>query len=350
MYHHFYHLTQNPFVDAPTPEFLFVSPSYKSALQALSNGIEERRGLLALISEPGLGKTTLLHTFLETIDPQRLKTIHLFYPHLSIHEMLEIIYHEFGLTYAPGDPVERINQLRNVLIEEYKKGRNVALIIDEAQSIPPQTLEYLLLLANLQVAHTLIINDEDQPHHRFQQALERAGYVVARNLIQVVLVGQPALQQQLKHPVLQPLYTMLSPLKKRESMAYIRHRLSKAAINGAPLFTKGALQRIVTAAKGNPRILNSLCANALILGALSQQQAVSSKLARKAIADFGANATSLFGGGQACAQPDCCWQELCGVPGLGISGWPQETTWSFPTSPALLQAYFVGTKRIGYRK
>jgi general secretion pathway protein A len=266
---HFSPLKRSPvsaFSNTPDPEFLFVSPDYQSALQDLTTGIAERRGLMALIGEPGLGKTTLLQAFLETIDPQRLKAIYLFYPKLSIHEILEVIYQEFGLIYAPGEPFERINHLRKVLIEEYKKERNVALIIDEAHNVPPQTLEYLLILANLQI--------------------------VAKNLIQVVLVGQSILKQKLKRPLLQQpakrhaIYTVLSPLKKKESIEYIRHRLSKAAINDAPLFTRGALKRIVTSAQGNPRILNSLCANALILGALSRQKTVSSKIARKAIADF----------------------------------------------------------------
>src|SRR5215510_7431212 len=117
------------FSDAPAPEFLFMSPGHKSALQAITNGIEERRGLIVLIGEPGVGKTALLYAFLETIDPQRLKTVHLFYPNLSIHEILETISQKFGMTYTPGDPIASINHLRTVLIEEYKQGRNFALII-----------------------------------------------------------------------------------------------------------------------------------------------------------------------------------------------------------------------------
>jgi cytochrome c peroxidase len=154
------------------------------------------------------------------------------------------------------------------LIEEYKQGQNFALIIDEAHDIPLQTLEYLLIMANIQD--------------------------VTKNLIQVVLVGTHGLKQKLKHPILRQLkkdytiYTTLSPLKERESIAYIQHRLSKAAISEAPLFTKGALKRIAAYAQGNPRILNSLCADALILVALSQQKSVSAKIVRKVIANFAA--------------------------------------------------------------
>jgi len=254
------------FSDAPAPEFLFISPSHKAALQAIMNGIAERRGLVVLLGEPGLGKTALLYAFLETIDPRQLKAVYLFYPRLSIHEILETIYQEFGMTYAPGDPIEQINHLRQILIEEYKKGRNFVLIIDEAHDLPPQTLEYLLILSNVQA--------------------------VAKNIIQIVLSGTELLKQHLNNPKYIkkgcPIYTVLFPLKKRESIAYIQHRLSKSALHDAALFTKGALKRIVAYAQGNPRILNSLCADALILGAVSQRQSVSAKIVREVIANIGA--------------------------------------------------------------
>jgi general secretion pathway protein A len=259
----FYQLKRPPFSAAPDPECLFVSASHKTALQDVMRGIEERCGLIVLVGDAGLGKTTLLYAFLAVRDDQRLKTIYLFYPRLSIHEVLRIVYQEFGLEEPPADPAEMIDTLRRVLIEEYKKSRNCVLIIDEAQNIPAQTLEYLLQLANLQI--------------------------VGKNLIQVVLSGQPALKEKVKHlelkkyPNIRPMFTALVPLNKKESEAYIHYRLSQVVSNDDPLFTSGALRCLVRSAQGNPRVLNSLCAKALAIGALLRQQPVSARMVRKAL-------------------------------------------------------------------
>ncbi len=159
-----------------------------------------------------------------------------------------------------------VNRLLLVFVEEYKKGHNFVLIIDEAQNMPFETLENLRMLSNLETS--------------------------TDKLIQILLIGQPEFEKMLDQSNLRQLKqritirATLSPLTRQESMAYIRHRLTKANAVSTTVFTKGALKLIVKKAKGVPRILNILCDNALITGYGYQQRPVTPGIVREVIADF----------------------------------------------------------------
>ncbi len=266
MYLDFYHLKKAPFHITPDPEFLFLSPSHKAALGALVYGIEERLGFVALIGEVGLGKTTILHAYLERVDQEQLKTISIFNANLSFSDLLKTLCREFGLEVTMEDVFDTINRLHQVLIEEYKGGRNVVLIVDEAQHMPIETLEHLRMFSNLETS--------------------------TQRLIQIVLVGQPEFEDKLNAHALRQLKqrlvirTTLSPLSDEESLAYIEHRLAKVAMTHDALFTKGALRRIIKQGKGVPRVLNILCTNALIQGFGYEKRRISARIAQAVIADY----------------------------------------------------------------
>ena len=246
MYLDFYQLKKAPFHITPDPDFLFLSPSHKAALGSIIYGIEERQGFVAITGEVGLGKTTILRSYLERIDQHQLKTIYVFNANISFRSLLKTIFREFTLDFESDDLFEMVNRLHQVLIDEYKQGRNVALIIDEAQNMPIETLENLRMLSNLETA--------------------------TEKLVQIVLIGQPEFDhtlnlnelRQLKQRVV--IRSTIAPLTDEESMAYIEHRLAKVAMTPVPLFTRGALKLIAQQAKGTPRVLNILCTNALIAG------------------------------------------------------------------------------------
>lgn len=266
MYLDFYLLKKEPFHVTPDPEFLFLSPSHKAALRALAYGVEERQGFVALLGEVGLGKTTILRSYLERTDQSQIKPIHLIHPNLSFRELLHTLCQECGLAGTTENIAETITRLHHVLIEEYQQGRNVALLVDEAQHMPLETLEQLQMLSNLETS--------------------------TQKLLQIVLVGQPEFEAKLNAQALRQLKQRLviratiAPLTAEESRDYIVYRLAKVRLMDNPIFTRGALQAIITQAQGIPRVLNTLCTNALIQGFVNGQPRISVKIAQEVIAEY----------------------------------------------------------------
>jgi general secretion pathway protein A len=266
MYLDFYLLKKVPFHITPDPEFLFLSPSHKSALRALVYGVEERQGFVALLGEVGLGKTTILRSYLERVDQSQLKPIHLLHANLSFRELLHTLCQECGLEGTTENIAETITRLHHVLIKEYQQGRNVALLVDEAQHMPLETLEQLQMLSNLETS--------------------------TQKLLQIVLVGQPEFEAKLNAQALRQLKQRLviratiAPLTAEESRDYILYRLAKVRPVGDPIFTRGALQAIITQAQGIPRVLNILCTNALIQGFVYGRRRISAKIAQEVIAEY----------------------------------------------------------------
>ena len=266
MYLDFYLLKKEPFHVTPDPEFLFLSPSHKAALRALVYGVEERQGFVALLGEVGLGKTTILRSYLERVDQSQLKPIHLLHGNLPFRELLHTLCQECGLEGTTENIAETITCLHHVLIGEYQQGRNVALLVDEAQHMPLETLEQLLLLSNLETS--------------------------TQKLLQIVLVGQPEFEAKLNAQALRQLKQRLVirativPLTAEESRDYILYRFAKVRLADNPIFTRGALQAIITQAQGIPRVLNILCTNALIQGFVNGQPRISVKIAQEVIAEY----------------------------------------------------------------
>jgi general secretion pathway protein A len=283
MYLAYYGLQREPFHTTPDPSFLFLSPSHKEALGAIIYGVEKRKGFIAIIGEVGSGKTSILRAYLERKAPQKQKTIYIFNPALSFHELLIAIFRGLELVPRHDDVTEMVNQLHEALVTEYQAGGTVVLAIDEAQNMPVETLENLRMLSNLETS--------------------------TDKLIQIILLGQPELDSLLKQPALRQfqqriaLWATICPLTEEESRAYIEHRIARATTTGTPLlynknevtpslFTKGALNLIVRQAKGIPRRLNVLCDNALITGFGRQCKPVSVSVAKEIIRDFGADEVS----------------------------------------------------------
>ena len=266
MYQDYYHLKKEPFHITPDPEFLFLSPSHKQALGSIVYGVRNKKGFVVITGEVGVGKTTILRSYLEGVAKQKTKIIYIFNSNVSFKNLLKTIYKELGLDAKTGDIVEMLNDLYQILMEEYKQGNTVLLIVDEAQNMPIETLENLRMLSNLETSKD--------------------------KLIQIVLIGQYEFEEilnlyalrQLKQRIV--IRSTIISLSEEESLAYIKHRLAKAAFNGSPVFTKGALKRIAKEAKGIPRNLNILCDNALITGFGYKIKPVSTKIVNEVITDL----------------------------------------------------------------
>jgi general secretion pathway protein A len=268
MYLNFFGLRKEPFHITPDPEFLFLSSSHKEALAAIIYGIEKRKGFIAVVGDVGVGKTTLLRSYLEGADRKHLKIVYLFNANISFKDLLNMIFEKLCIEEGSDDVFKLVNTLHHALIEEYKQGCNVVLVVDEAQNMPVETLENLRMLSNLETTK--------------------------EKLIQIVLIGQPEFDTQLNRHEMRQLKQRLAvrstinPLSKKDSLAYIHHRLLLARIQAgnSGVFTSGALKEIVKSAGGIPRIINILCDNVLINGYGYRKKPINAKIARETIADF----------------------------------------------------------------
>jgi len=264
MYLDFYRLQRAPFPLTPDPTLFFVSPSHHAALDALTQGIATRQGLVVITGASGVGKTALVHAYLALSAAPQLTTLVLWQAPLSLMDLLALMARRLEVPVAPDDLGALRTHMQQRFLHEAHLGRNVALIIDEAQHLPLETLEQVWELA----------------HPPATRALP----------LQIVLVGQPALQQHLQgrylHQVAQGigLHATLGPLTAAESLAYIRQHVAKVALPGGPIFTPGALQALVRQAQGVPRVLNRLCTDVLQAGCWAQQQPITEKLVQQVIA------------------------------------------------------------------
>ena len=266
MYLRYYGLEKKPFDITPDPEFLFLGDSHKEALAAIVYGVENRKGFIVITGEVGLGKTTIVRSYLKQFSSQKLETVLIFNTKVSFQELMISIYDDLELPMKTEDQFQLVLGFQNYLIENYKKGSNLVLIIDEAQHLPVETLEALRMLSNLETAK--------------------------EKLLQVILIGQPELSNLLERQELRQLkqriavQTALSPLTRQESLDYISHRIQKAGGDIDQLFTKGALKRIVAYAEGIPRKIQILCDNALVAGLGYQKKPVTAKIVNEAIGDM----------------------------------------------------------------
>ena len=266
MYSRFYGFTTEPFQNTPDLDFLFLSTNHKEALACIEYGIRQRKGFIAITGEAGVGKTIILRSYLTKVDAQKQKTIYILNPRVSFDSVLTTILKELSAEPVAGPATQKLNQLHEVLIAEYRNDRTVVLIIDEAQTMPIETLESIRLLLNLETAK--------------------------EKLIQMVLVGQPELDTLLNRYELRQvreriaLRARIAPLTKTESEDYIDHRLNLVRGEPRAVFSKQALDRIVKSANGIPRRLNILCDAVLIAGFEYRQAIISDRIAKEAIAVF----------------------------------------------------------------
>jgi general secretion pathway protein A len=267
VYLDFFGLEREPFHITPDPEFLFPSPGHKEAFATVMYGVQQQKGFVVVTGEVGTGKTTVLRAYLQKLKGSDIQPIYIFDPHLAFDELLEAVLTELGAPSHEGQSqFARLQWLRHYLIDAYSAGKSVVLIIDEAQNMPVETLEQLRVLTNLETT-------KDQ-------------------LLQVLLVGQPELEDKLSLHQLRQLAqrvavrATLRPLSDEEAADYVKHRVRQAGGTPETIFTPAALKAIVKHAKGNPRVLNIVCDNVLVNAYGAQQMPISHGLVKEVIREL----------------------------------------------------------------
>jgi len=247
MYESFFALSQLPFGLTPNTDFFLELPSHRDALQMLKITIDNAEGFIKIVGEVGTGKTLLCRKLLNELEnDDRYYSAYIPNPYLTPPELQQAVADELGISLWAEFSAHTLNKLLTErLVELAAQQRRVVLVVDEAQAMPPETLEALRLMTNLETE--------------------------SRKLLQVVLFGQPELNRTLAKQEFRQLrqrITFSQPLRaltEQESEAYIAHRLAIAGYKGIHLFDDGALQLLHYASGGIPRLLNIIAHKALMV-------------------------------------------------------------------------------------
>jgi general secretion pathway protein A len=303
MYNSFFGLTETPFNLTPDPRYLYLSPNHREAIDHLLYGINERKGFILITGGIGAGKTTLCRVLLDRLD-EKTKSALILNSFISDMELLKLIVQEFGVS-VPADADREITKkdyvdlklvvqefgvsvvtdagreitkkdyvdaLNRFLLNNFSKGGNAVLLIDEAQNLSRDALEQLRMLSNLET--------------------ER------EKLIQIVLIGQPELNDIIGAPSLKQLNDRilvryyLKPLGHEDIKGYVEHRLVVAGSHGNITFTGGAYKKLFSRSEGIPRRINSICDRALLIAYTKGVYTITGNIIGKATDD-------LYGSGSA---------------------------------------------------
>jgi general secretion pathway protein A len=268
VYTEYYGLDEKPFALLPDPRFLYLGSSHREALAHLLYGIEEGEGFIEVIGQVGTGKTTLCRTLLDRVGHD-VDVAFIFNPSRTELELLTAINREFGLPTTGKDRGELMEELNEFLIKGKAAGRRMLLVIDEAQNLAPELLEQVRLLSNMET--------------------ER------EKLLQIVLIGQPELEENLAKSELRQLRQRitvrwnLKPFDRAECEEYVQHRLRVAGRRtGRPLFTPRAMRLLYRESAGIPRLVNALCDRALLAGYAATKDRIDTKCVQAAARELSA--------------------------------------------------------------
>jgi len=266
MYQRFFGLREGPFNVNPDPKYLFLTRQMQEALASLTYGIQNRKGFILLTGEVGTGKTTLLNKLLDWLHGQRVSTAFIFNSQLDVNHLFDFIMADFEIPCETREKSQVLLRLNHWLLERYRAGETAVLIVDEAQNLSLQVLEEIRLLTNLETS--------------------------TEKLLQIVLTGQPELEEKLKLPQLRQLRQRITlrsstaPLTLEETFGYIAERLRIAGANGEPIFSKEAIQTVHLYSHGIPRVVNLLCEHSLINAYVDHLRPVPAHLVEEVAREF----------------------------------------------------------------
>jgi len=266
MYKEFFGLRANPFNVNPDPRYLFLTRHTEEALACLTYGIQSRKGFVLLTGEVGTGKTTLINKLLEWLRLQQVATAFIFNSRLNVPQFLDYMMADFGIPCDSKAKSQVLLRLYNWLLDRYRAGETAVLIVDEAQNLSEEVLEEIRMLTNLET--------------------------FTEKLLQIVLVGQPELEQKLKQPQLRQLRQRLTlrakthPLTLDETKAYVQQRLRIAGSNGQQIFNPESLVSIHRYSAGIPRVINLLCEHCLVSAFVDQQKVIEPGVVDAVARDF----------------------------------------------------------------
>jgi general secretion pathway protein A len=266
MYKKFFGLKENPFNVNPDPRYLYLTKQIEEALSALMYGIQTRKGFMTLTGEVGTGKTTLVNRLLNWLHQGRTKTAFIFNSRLDTSQLFDLVLAEFEISCESPSKSQQLMMLNQWLLDRHAAGEAAVLIIDEAQNLSHSVLEEIRLLTNLETP--------------------------TEKLLQIVLSGQPELEERLKRPELRQLRQRIllrchtSALTEEQTIAYIAERLRIGGANAGPIFSTKAIEAVHLYSLGIPRVINLICEHALINAYAEQERPIEPKIIEDIAREF----------------------------------------------------------------
>lgn len=254
MYAEYFGLRELPFNNTPDPRFFYSTPDHEEALASLIYAVKERKGFVLLTGEVGAGKTLVTRLMLRHFG-SGIVFAAINHAVQSARDLMESVCTEFELNFEPGATnVQLVRTLHDFLLAKFSQNVPVVLVLDEAQNLPIDAFEQLRMIGNLEADDA--------------------------KLLQIAIVGQPELQRQFQSPQLRQLRQRLfrsfhlPALDRKSTDGYVRYRLSVAAAKNPGIFEPGAIDRIHAVSGGLPRLINTLCDNAMLSAYSSDRRAV----------------------------------------------------------------------------
>jgi general secretion pathway protein A len=266
MYKSYFGLRDNPFNVNPDPRYLFLTKEIEEALSGLMYGVQNRKGFITLTGEVGTGKTTLVNRLLEWLQQRKVRTAFLFNSRMNTNQMFDFILAEFGISCDSRSKSQQLMRLNQWLLDRYRAGETAVLIVDEAQNLTYPVLEEIRLLTNLETS--------------------------TEKLLQIVLSGQPELEEKLKLPELRQLRQRImlrcktGPLSKEQTHDYIAERLRIAGASGELIFSPKAVETVHLYSLGIPRVVNLLCEHSLINAYVEHERPIGQKIVEDVAHEF----------------------------------------------------------------
>jgi len=265
MYLYHFGIRELPFTLTPNTSYYFGLPSHKEAIQVLSTALMSGEGFIKVTGEVGAGKTLICRKLLNEL-PDGFVTAYIPNPYLSPAELRRSVAAELNVDLPEGTDTQEFTQLiQQRLVEIHKQRKNAVLIIDEAQALPDESIEALRLMTNLETE--------------------------SQKLLQVVLFGQPELDEKLRQPKLRQLLQRITFSYKLKLMdadqlyQYVRHRMAVAGYRVEGLFDEVCCELLHKASGGTPRIVNVLCHKSLMLAYGEGVQKITPQHVKAAIDD-----------------------------------------------------------------
>lgn len=313
-----FRLSEAPFGITPNGKFFFEGQARGAILEALHHAVLDDDGIITVVGEVGSGKTMLCRMLADRLPRGQVDLVYLANPSFGPREILHSMVADWGLKVPAGQPL--VLSIQAALLERHAQGRRAVVLIDEAQAMPPESLEEVKLLSNLETAQ--------------------------RKLLQIVLFGQPELDELLAQPRLRQVRDRvvhrfeLQPLNPSEAAAYIDHRLRRAGWQGGALFEPRALHQLVEASGGRIRAIHLLADKALLAAFAQGERQVGRSHVQMAMAEFQAGSLAARGPGAAAGlrHRALAWGAWgLGVLGIGVAvgyGLGQQRSPGTPVPPA----------------